>query len=293
MNAGTSPQHLRAHVYRLAEEIGERNVRHPKALHAAESYIRQVWKNQGFEVVDQRYTVRGVDCANLEVTRWGTEHPDEIILLGAHYDSVTGSPGANDNGSGVASLLELSRLFSEDTPARTIRFVAFVNEEPPFFFIGKQGSRLYAQAARKRGDDVRLMISLETMGYYRNEPGSQHYPPLFRYFYPKQGNFIALVSNFRSRHVMHRLAKAFRSCSDFPLEHLATSSLIPGVGWSDHFNFWRQGYRALMVTDTAFYRYPFYHRAEDTAEKIDYDKLARVTGGLHQAILLLAAQGLS
>ncbi len=279
---------LRAHVYRLADEIGERNVFIPQALHAAEDYIRQSWEAQHYEVVAQEYTVKGVRSANLEVTREGTDPDSPILLIGAHYDSVMGAPGANDNGSGVACLLELSRMFCTVEPRRTVRFVAFVNEEPPFFFSGKQGSQRYAKAARKRGDDIRLMIALETIGYFRDEPGSQAYPPLFRYFYPNRANFISLVSNFRSRRLMRRLATAFRRSSDFPLEHVATFAAIPGVAWSDHLSFWRQGYKALMVTDTAFYRYPYYHTAEDTAEKLDYKGLAAITTGLFGAIRLLA-----
>ena len=282
----TLTKRLRSHVYRLADEIGERNVFIPEALHAAEDYIRQTWEAQHYDVVAQEYTVKGVRSANLEVTREGTDPDSPILLVGAHYDSVIGAPGANDNGSGVACLLELSRMFCAIEPRHSVRFVAFVNEEPPFFFSGKQGSQRYAKAARKRGDDIRLMIALETIGYYRDEPGSQNYPPFFRYFYPDRGDFISLVSNFRSRRLMRRLAKAFRRSSDFPLEHVATFAAVPGVAWSDHLSFWRQGYKALMVTDTAFYRYPYYHTAEDTAEKLDYKRLAVLTeglfGGIHQ-----------
>lgn len=146
----------------------------------------------------------------------------------------------------------------------------------------------YAKAARHHGDDIRLMLSLETIGYYRDEPGSQAYPPLFRYFYPSAGNFIAFVSNLRSRPQLKQLTTAFRNCSDFPVEQVATFSWIPGVGWSDHYSFWLQRYRAVMVTDTAFYRYPYYHSHEDTAEKLDYERLAIVAMGLYGAICQLA-----
>jgi Zn-dependent M28 family amino/carboxypeptidase len=279
---------LKGHVYKLALEIGERNIYHPEALHQSEEYIRQTWIAQGYEVLEQAYTLQGVRSVNLEINKVGTTKPDEIILIGAHYDSVIGAPGANDNGSGVAAMLEMSRLLRDAELQRSVRFVAFVNEEPPFFFTKEQGSRVYAKAIRKRGDNIRLMLSLETMGYFRDEPGSQHYPPLFRYFYPDKGNFIALVSNFRSRKAMHQLAKAFREESDFPLEHVATFSAIPGVGWSDHLSFWMNGYRALMVTDTAFYRYPYYHTGEDSADKLDYPEFAEVTDGLTRAIIRLA-----
>lgn len=287
-----SPQRLRAHVERLAGEIGERNVFRPEALRAAADYIQEEWRRQGYQVIPHWYEVSGTQWANLEVTRSGSAQPHEILLLGAHYDSVRGSPGANDNASGIAALLELSRLFADLTPALTVRFVAFVNEEPPFFFTRRQGSVVYARAARARGDAIRAMVSLEMIGCYRNEPGSQRYPPLFRFFYQSRANFIAFVSNFRSRTLMRRAAHVFRQCSDFPLEHVATLFCIPGVAWSDHWSFWRQGYPAFMVTDTAFYRYPYYHTSQDTPEKLAYPELTRVTAGLVGTFAALALDGL-
>lgn len=281
---------LEAHVVKLAGEIGERNVFIPQALHSAADYIAAAWRDQGYQVIPYTYRVEGVDCANLEITRRGQRRPEEFLLIGAHYDSVIGSPGANDNGSGVAALLELSRLFTRLTPDISVRFVAFVNEEPPFFMGKQMGSLVYARMARGRGDKIRLMASLETIGYFRSEPGSQRYPLLFRAFYPDRGDFIAFVSNLKSRRMMRRAAAAFRAYSDFPLEQTATFALIPGVAWSDHFSFWRQRYRAFMVTDTAFYRYPYYHTANDTPEKLDYASLARVTSGLFRAFAALAGR---
>lgn len=286
-----APDSLARHVQTLASEIGERNVFRPEALTAAADYITAQWQAQGYQVAPQVYKARGVVSANLEVARRGVVRPEEIILVGAHYDSVAGSPGANDNASGVAVLLEISRLFAAVEPAITVRFVAFVNEEPPFFFWGKMGSMIYAKAARAQNDDIRLMVSLEMLGYYSDTPGSQHYPPLFRYFHPSRGNFIAFVSNLRSRRIMRQAAAAFRAHSDFPLEHTATFGFIPGIAWSDHLSFWRVGYRAFMVTDTAFYRYPHYHTARDTPDKVDYVRLARVGEGLYHAFADLANGG--
>jgi len=287
MEPDITADQLRKHVHHLAETIGERNVLRPAALHAAEDYIKQFWSEQGYAVIPQDYITRGVRSANLEITRRGSTRPDEIILLGAHYDSVKGGPGANDNGSGIAALLELARLFAAMAPARTLRFVAFTNEEPPFFLVGKPGSMLYAREARRRGDNIRLMISLETIGCYSDKPGSQAYPPLFRHFFPDRGNFIAFVSNFRSRRAMRKLARAYRESTDFPMEHAATFAAIPGVAWSDHLSFWRNRYRAMMITDTAFYRYPYYHTPQDTPDKLNYDAFARMTNGLYKALLLL------
>jgi len=285
-----SPQRLRTHVYELAGKIGEHNIFHPDALHAAEAYITEEWRQQGYAVDKQTYTAQGVECANLEITCPGSSGNSDVILIGAHYDSVLGSPGANDNGSGVAALLELSRLFKDSPPASSLRFVAFVNEEPPFFYWGNMGSMVYAQAARQRGDSIRFMISLETIGCYRNQRGSQGYPPLLKYFYPDTGNFITFVSNLRSRRVMRDCAKAFASVSDFPIETIATLSIVPGVSWSDHLSFWRQGYPAFMITDTAFYRYPYYHTAQDTPDKLNYVPFADMASGLFLMLSRLPGQ---
>ena len=284
-------QNLRAHVERLAGEIGERNVFRPEALQAAAEYIERQWRRQGYAVERLGYELSGARCFNLEITRSGAARKDQILLIGAHYDTVLGSPGANDNGSGVAALIELSRLFADLEPAMTVRFVAFVNEEPPFFMTDLQGSMVYADMARRRGDDIRLMVCLETMGCYSDKPGSQGYPPLFKFFYPDRANFIGFVSNFRSWWAMRRLAAAFRRGSDFPLETTAMFPFVPGVSWSDHRSFWVQGFRAVMVTDTAFYRYPHYHAASDTPDRLDYSSLSRVTLGLHLALAELADIG--
>jgi len=281
---------LESHVRMLAENIGERNVYHPDALAEASAYIENVWQEQGYRVTPQSYEVEGIPCSNLEVTRAGIKHPEQILLIGAHYDSVRGSPGANDNGSGVAALLEIARLLKGVETECTVRFVAFVNEESPFFFREQMGSMVYAREARKRNDDIRLMISLEMLGSYSERPRSQRYPPLFRFFYPERANFIAFVSNLRSRRALHRFSAAFRRHSQFPAEHVATFSWIPGVAWSDHLAFWRQGYRALMVTDTAFYRYSHYHAATDLPDELDYISMAAVTEGVAHAVASLARQ---
>lgn len=281
---------LRRHVVQLADGIGERNVYRPQALQATQTYLRSCWQEQGYAVGEQAYTTRGVRCANLEVTPSACRGGGRVLVVGAHYDTVPGSPGANDNATGVATLLELSRRFAiADLPCE-IRFVAFANEESPFFLTQDQGSVRYARRARARREDIRLMLSLETMGCYRDQPGSQVYPPLLRRFFPERGNFIGFVANLRSRSALKRLVQAFRAASDFPMEYIATLTIIPGVAWSDHHSFWRQGYHAVMVTDTAFYRYSYYHSAEDTPDKIDYHRLAAVTDGLTQALWKLAHQ---
>lgn len=289
--AATVEQNLRAHVTKLAGEIGERNIWRPRALRGAADYIRATWQAQGYRVAAHEYRLDNQSWANLEIARPGNSRPAEIVVIGAHYDTVPGSPGANDNGSGVAALLEIARCFAARRPDRSVRFVAFVNEEPPFFRTGRMGSRIYAGAARERGEDIRAMLSLETIGYYSDEPGSQSYPPLFGLFYPgypERGNFVAFVSNLRSRALLEKTATAFHAATDFPAAGIATFAFVPGVDWSDHGSFWRHGYPALMVTDTALYRYPHYHSSEDTPDKVNYGALARVTQGLCAVVEALA-----
>jgi Zn-dependent M28 family amino/carboxypeptidase len=280
---------LRHHVEQLAGSIGERHVLRPASLHEAERYIGEALRAAGYEVTRQNYEAQGVDCANLEVEIGGGATASEIVLAGAHYDTVPGSPGADDNASGTAAVIELARLLRQCRPARTIRLVAFVNEEPPFFFWGEMGSKVYARAARARGDDIRVMLSLEMLGCYSDDKGSQGYPPLLKYFYPPQGNFIAFVSNLRSRHALRNAFAAFRAGSDFPAEKLAAPALMPGIGWSDQLSFWREGYPAAMVTDTAFHRYRHYHQPTDTPEKLDYERMAQVVEGLAGALARLAS----
>ncbi|WP_036248119.1 M28 family peptidase [Methylobacter sp. BBA5.1] len=284
--AEISVERLKTHVYKLAGEIGQRNIFHPQALDAAAHYITEEWHKQGYEVRSHVYKDRGVERANLEITCEGKNRNREYILVGAHYDSVIGSPGANDNGSGIAALLELSRLFSGLKPNVSLRFVAFVNEEPPFFYSEEMGSMIYAKAAKQRREPIRFMIALETIACYRNDPGSQAYPPMLKYFYPDTGNFIAFVANLRSRGVMLESARAFSASTDFPLQMIAAPDIVPGVSWSDHSSFWRHGYKAFMVTDTALYRYPYYHAPEDTPDQLDYEPFARMTQGL---FLMLAS----
>lgn len=281
---------LRRHVEALAGGIGERHVGRPEALHAAERYVAAELASVGYEVARQTYLAEGVESSNLEVTVPGVSRASEIVLVGAHYDTVPGSPGADDNASGVAGLIEIARELREARPARTVKLVAFVNEEPPFFYFGEMGSRVYARAARKRGDDIRVMLSLEMLGCYSDRPGSQAYPPFFRYFYPEAGNFIAFVSNLRSRRALRELVSAFKAGSDFPAEKLASPGIVPGVSWSDQLSFWREGYPGVMVTDTAFYRYRHYHQPTDTPDRIDYARMARVVEGLGKAVGVLAAE---
>lgn len=293
MNAPMTRERLHRHVQVLAGDIGERNVWRPQALRRAEEYIRAVWTAQGHRVAAHAYAVRGETWSNLEIVFPGADLASQIVLIGAHYDSVQGSPGANDNASGVAALLDLGHCLAGHTPRRTVKLVAFVNEEPPLFRTRDMGSDVYARAARSRGDDIRAMISIETIGYYSDAPGSQRYPPLLGWFYPDRANFIGFVSNLASRALLKRAVAAFRAASDFPVESLAAPAFVPGVGWSDQLSFWSAGYPGIMVTDTALYRDPHYHTAQDTPDKLDDTRFAAVAQGLCGAVAALAdADGL-
>ncbi len=279
---------LTRHVGMLAGDIGERHVRRPQALARAADYIEREFAAHGLRPESQEYVASAVKVRNIEAERRGPA--DGILLIGAHYDSVAGCPGANDNGSGVAALLELSRLLTQDDAKRTIRFVAFVNEEPPFFMSDAMGSVVYARRCRERGENIVGMFSLETIGYYSDERGSQQYPgsKLFHTLYPETGNFIGFVANIASRTLMRNAGREFRRTTQFPSEGAAAPADIPGVGWSDHWSFWQQGYPAVMLTDTAPYRYPHYHQPTDTPDKINYASLARVVVGLGRTFSALA-----
>jgi Zn-dependent M28 family amino/carboxypeptidase len=275
---------LRTYVHQLAGVIGERNLFRHKQLVAAAEYIRTTLASFGYEVRRQRYQVSGQTCENLEAVVQGTDKPENILLIGAHYDSVQGCPGANDNATGVAAMLAIARTFAKTRPSCTMRFVAFTNEESPFFQSRHMGSRVYAQRSHACGEKIVLMLSLETIGYYSDEPGSQRYPFPFSFFYPSTANFIAFVSNMENASWVRQLLAAFRRHTQFPSEGGALWEWIPGVAWSDHWSFWKEGYPAVMVTDTAPNRYPHYHTKADTSDKVDFARLTRVVSGLRWVI---------
>jgi Zn-dependent M28 family amino/carboxypeptidase len=270
---------LRRHVAAVASR--EHNFLKVAELEAAARYIEKALAGSGLTVATQHFVSGPAEVRNIEVEIRGGARASEIVIVGAHYDSVLGAPGANDNGSGVAAVIELARLFAAEKPARTLRLVEFVNEEPPFYHTDAMGSRRYARRSKERGENILAMLSLETIGYYSDLPGSQRYPFPLGLFYPSTGNFIAFVSNLTSRALLHETLASFRRHAGIPSEGVAAPAFIPGVDWSDHWSFWREGWPALMVTDTAPYRYPHYHSAQDTPDKVDYERLARVVTGLH------------
>jgi hypothetical protein len=274
---------LKSDVQRLAGEIGERNMAHYGQLNAATDFIEDSFSRAGLHPRRDSYEVRGEACHNIEAEIPGTR-PD-VVLIGAHYDSVFGSPGANDNGSGVAALLALARRFAGKPAQQTLRFVAFVNEEPPYFLTEQMGSFVYAGRCKARGDRISAMISLETIGYFSDAPHSQTYSsPGLGVFYPTVGNFIGFVSNVHSRALLRRSIALFRKHAKIPSEGAALPSFVPGVSWSDQWAFWQHGYPGIMITDTAPFRYPHYHSATDTPDKLDYDRFALVVSGMQKVI---------
>ncbi len=278
---------LAADVQMLAGEIGERNMRRYPQLNAAADFIETSFSRAGLQPRRDTYEVDELTCHNIETEIRGAR--PQIVVIGAHYDSVVGSPGANDNGSGVAALLALARRFAGKPTGQTLRFVAFANEEPPYFQTEQMGSFVYAGRCKSRGDQIIAMISLETMGYFSDRPRSQTYPsPGIGVFYPTTGNFIGFVGNVRSRALLRRSIALFREQGKLPSEGAALPSFIPGVGWSDQWAFWQHGYPGIMITDTAPFRYPHYHEATDTPDKLDYDRFALVVSGLEKTIAELA-----
>jgi Zn-dependent M28 family amino/carboxypeptidase len=281
-------EHLRQHTQTLAETIGERNLWRYGELRAAADYCERSLAMRGWTVSVQEFSVDGSSVRNIEAVKPGAKHPAEVIVVGAHYDTVVGSPGANDNGSGVAALLELCRLLGTERLKRTVRLVAFVNEEPPYFRTPHMGSMVYARRCRLQEENITGMLSLETIGCYSNTRGSQKYPPPLHLLYPSTGNFIGFVGNLRSRRLVTSCVKAFRQATDFPIQSISAPGWIMGLGWSDHWAFWRYGFPAVMVTDTALFRYPYYHDRDDTPEKLDFESMARVVTGLRGVLVDLA-----
>ena len=269
----------------LAVQIGERNVGVLSNLYAAADFIENSLRDAGLPVARQEYRIGPTPVYNIEATLTGTERPDEIVIVGAHYDTVYQCPGANDNGTGVAALLALARRLAKTPLPRTVRFVAFVNEEPPFFRTSDMGSLVYARRCRERNEDIVLMLSLETIGFYTDERHTQTYPVPAAFMYPDTGNFIGFASNIKSVKMLRKVAGLFRTHAKFPSESGAVD-----IGWSDQWSFWKMGYPGVMVTDTAPYRYPWYHDPDDLPDKLDFDRMARVVEGLEWVVRGVAAQ---
>ena len=279
---------LEAHVRTVASE--PHNLKYPEALERSAGYIEKTLTGLGYDVHRQVFAARGQSVRNIEAVV-EPKGPARTLVVGAHYDSWLDAPGANDNGTGTAATIELSRLLA-DLSGRTglrIRFVLFVNEEPPFFKTGQMGSLVYARRLKASGEPVLGMISLETLGFYSDSENSQHYPPPLGMLYPTRGDFLAFVAMTSSRGFLRRAVGDFRDGAAFPSVGGTAPGFVQGIDWSDHWAFEEQGMPALMVTDTAPFRYPHYHSPSDTPDKVDYARLARVVSGLERMIRRWAA----
>lgn len=283
-------QDLITHVDTLARRIGERHAGKWEQLEAAKFYIESTLgiNNLGYQVREQSYEVDGKTFANVAAELRGTNWPEELLIIGAHYDSAPNAPGADDNASGVAALLALAKNFAQHPQPRTLRFVAFTNEEPPYFQTPNMGSYRYAQSLKDGSDKVFAMISLESLGYYSDAAGSQKYPPQLADQYPTTGNFLAVIGNRRYSGLVDFAHQSASNAAVIPVEKGAFPPIVPGIAWSDHWSFWEFGHPAIMLTDTAIYRNPHYHRPSDKPDSIDFERLTAATQAAQRIILDLA-----
>jgi hypothetical protein len=281
------PARLEAHVRMLSTQFHPRDESHPENLDRAAAYIRAEFEKAEGVVSEQPYEVNGKTYRN--VIAWFGPETKQHIIVGAHYDTAGPFPGADDNASGVAGLIELAQLLgSKELPVR-VELVAFTLEEPPYFRTAHMGSAIHAASLRQQGVNVRAMVSLEMIGYFSDEPESQKFPTSFLgAFYPSRGDFISVVGTLGEGLLVRRVKAAMRGASPLPVYSINSPSSVPGVDFSDQLNYWNAGYHAVMITDTAFFRNQNYHTAYDTPDRLDYKRMAMVVEGVHAAVLVLA-----
>lgn len=281
------PARLEAHVRMLSGTLSPRDAAHPQGIEAAAAYVRAEFERAGGEVSEQRYDVAGTTYRNV-IAAFGPAGGERVVV-GAHYDAAGPLPGADDNASGVAGLIELAYLLAKSPPRLRVELVAFALEEPPFFRTPHMGSAVHARSLREQGVRVRAMLSLEMIGYFSEREGSQRLPsPLLKAVYPTRGDFITIVGKMDQGALVRAVKRAMRGATPLPVYSINAPRAIPGVDFSDHANYWDAGYEALMVTDTAFYRNPNYHTRADTADTLDYARMAMVVRGVYGAVLALS-----
>jgi Zn-dependent M28 family amino/carboxypeptidase len=281
---------LESDVRALAETIGHRNVFDAAKTEAAVQHVERRFASLGLASRRETFAAQGQMVSNVIAEVPGGAAREEIVVLGAHYDTVVGTPGANDNATGVAAVLALAERFAAACPARTLRFVAFATEEPPCFQTEEMGSLVHARGCAARGEKVVAMLALETLGCFRDEEGSQQYPaPGMTFLYPSRGDFVSFVSDLGARGLVHETIGAFRERAKVPSEGAAMPMWVPGIGWSDHWSFRQAGFPAVMVTDTAVYRDGAYHAEGDVPERVDFHRLSLVVEGLVGVVEGLAA----
>ncbi len=277
-----SEDRLRKDVERLCGELMPRDYGSPRNLDRIARWIGDEFRNAGLDVREQPYVVEGTTFRNVIGTRQGSDPGAGTVIVGAHYDTAGPLPGADDNASSVAALLELARTLPERRPRRTQVFAAFSTEEPPFFSTEAMGSHHFAQEIRNEGIDVELMIALDCVGYFSDEPRSQLVPlTLLRLYYPSEGDFIGVVGDTGAGQWIKKVKRGMRSADALPVLSFRGPSAIPGIDWSDHYWFRRLALPGVLVTDTAMMRNPNYHRPTDLPETLDFEKIAGVVQGLH------------
>jgi Zn-dependent M28 family amino/carboxypeptidase len=277
--------YLRQVVTMLAGEIGVRSFQDLERLEMAATYISDQFTSFGYQVTRQPFIFNANTYHNIIAELKGDASPEALLIVGAHYDAVRTTPGADDNASGVAGLLGLARELVKARMERTIRFVAFALEEWPVYRSRNMASYHYAKSLSEENARVDGMICLEMIGFFCDREGCQHYPfPFMNLKFPKTGNFIAMVGNMQSKAFTGRIAKSFKKATNLPLMTLNAPAIMIGIDFSDHWSFGKFGYQALMVTDTAFYRNPHYHVPTDLPETLDFERMAKVVEGLIAAI---------
>lgn len=280
-------QELESDIYFMSVTLGPRNAFSYERLRQCAAWIKKRWESQGYAVKSHTFSIQGQDYENLEIEIKGRKSPTEIVIVSAQYDTLPDSPGANNNASGVAVLLQLSNLLKNYSPDRTLRLINFVNEEDPFFGTEWMGSFTYAEDVYKRNENIKIMLSIDSIGIYKDEPGSQKLPFPFSVFYPDRGNFLAFIGDFDSRTYMIRATKGFKKGSSFPIKAGVVPKWVKGAAWSDHSSFWKFGFAGMQITDTGAFRSPYHTTAEDTMEKIDIEALSRIVMGMYGSIIEL------
>jgi hypothetical protein len=286
---------LESDVRTLAVTIGHRNVFDPPRMEAAAQFVERRLAACGLATRRETFEAQGHPVCNVVAEVPGGAAAAEIVVVGAHYDTVRGTPGANDNATGVAALLALAERFAKPgaaRPARTLRFVAFACEEPPYFQTDEMGSLVHARGCAARGEDVVAMLALETLGCWRDSDGSQRYPIRgMTLLYPSRGDFVSFVGDVRSGGLVREAISTFRGAARVPSEGAALPMWVPGVGWSDHWSFRQAGFPACMVTDTAIFRDSAYHAASDQPHRVDFHRLSLVVEGLVPVVERLVDPG--
>jgi hypothetical protein len=277
------PVKLRVHVEALSQRFFPRDWQHRENLDHCAEYIAGHFKQAGADVEFQEFTVGKNQYRNV-IGRFNAGRGARVIV-GAHYDSCGEEPGADDNASGIAALIELAYLFGRNSPAIPVEVVAYVLEEPPFFQSGMMGSAIHAKSVAGDKANVRGVIALEMVGCFSDEWGSQAYPaPVLRLLYPSRANFIGVVGRWDQGDWIKIVKAGMKGATDLPVYSIRAPSTIPGVDFSDHASYWPYGIKAAMVTDTAFYRNKTYHKSGDTPDRLDYSRMAEVVVSVSEAI---------